>query len=131
MEDASIHLSPDPISPKSTLVFPVILLYPLHAQSDFIKAFPEQDTIPQHLEYIFPLPWDTAHEYSIGSVEFYMETISGGLIKVGRNMSLLGILGGGKVEIVDGVVRANVLLKGKAGKWIEEVKARKGKSQGR
>jgi hypothetical protein len=60
-----------------------------------------------------------------------METISGGLIKVGRNMSLLGILGGGKVEIVDGVVRVNVLLKGKAGKWIEEVKARKGKSQGR
>jgi len=57
-----------------------------------------------------------------------METISGGLIKVGRNMSLLGILGGGKVEIVDGV---NVLLKGKAGKWIEEVKARKGKSRGR
>ncbi len=60
-----------------------------------------------------------------------METISGGLIKVGRNMSLLGILGGRKVEVVDGVVRVNVLLKGKAGKWIEEVKARKGKSQGR
>jgi hypothetical protein len=62
-----------------------------------------------------------------------METISGGLIKAGRNMSLLGILGAGKVEVevVDGVVRVNVLLKGKAGKWIEEVKARKGKSQGR
>lgn len=134
MEDASIHLSPDPLSPQSTLVFPVILLYPLHAQSDFIKAFPEQDTLAQHLEYIFPLPWDTAHEYSIGNVEFYMETVGGGLIKVARNMSLLAVMGAGKaaeVEVVDGVVRVNVLVKGRAGMWIEEVRARRGRSQGR
>lgn len=57
-----------------------------------------------------------------------METINGGLIKVGKNMSLLGILGAKKVEVVDGVVKVNVLLKGKAGKWIEEVKARGGRS---
>ena len=128
MEDAHIHLSPDPVSPTSTLMFPVILLYPLHAQSDFIKAFPETDTIPQHLEYIFPLPWDTKHEYNVGNVEFYMETASGGLIKVGRKMSLLKALEGGKVEVVDGLVRVNVVLKEGAGKWIEEVKVRKGKS---
>ena len=128
LEDAKIHLSPYPISPESALFFPVLLLYPLHAQSDFIKAFSETDTIPQHLEYIFPLPWDTPYEYDVGSVEFYMETITGGLIKVGKNMSLLRVLGGGKVEIVDGLVRINVLLKDKASKWIEEIKARKTKS---
>ena len=128
MEDARIHLSPDAVSPESALVFPVILLYPLHAQSDFIKAFSETDTIPQHLEYIFPLPWDNSHEYTIGNVEFYMETITGGLIKVGKNMSLLRVLSGGKVEVVDGLVKINILLKDKASKWIEEIKARKTQS---
>lgn len=48
------------------------------------------------------------------------------LIKVGRKMTLLEVLGGGKVVVWDGLVRVNVLLKGKAAGWIEEVKKRKG-----
>ena len=127
MEDASIHLSPDPVAPTSVLMFPVVLLYPLHLQSDFIKAFSETDTVPQHLEYIFPLPWDEKGEYSLGTVEFYMETGSGGLIKVGKKVSLGKVLGSPNVEIVDGIVRINVLLKAKAAGWIEEMKARKGR----
>lgn len=125
MEDASIHLSPDPIAPTSTLMFPVVLLYPLHLQSDFVKAFSETDTVPNHLEYIFPLPWDEKHEYTLGSVEFYMETGSGGLIKVGKKVSLGKVLGSDGMEIVDGIVRINVLLKARAAGWIEELKVRK------
>lgn len=49
------------------------------------------------------------------------------LIKVGRKMKLLEILGGAKVVVWDGLVRVNVLLKGKAAGWIEEVKKRKGR----
>lgn len=129
LEDATIQLSPDPLSPASTLVFPLLILYPLDAQSDFIKAVPETDTLPLHLEYIFPLPWDIRGEYHVGNVEFYMETgkEGGGLVKVGPRVSLLEVLGGGKVVVVDGVVRVNVLVKGKAGPWIEEVKARRGR----
>ena len=127
MEDASIHLSPDPIAPTSTLMFPVVLLYPLHLQSDFVKAFSETDTIPNHLEYIFPLPWDEQHEYTLRSVEFYMETGSGGLIKVGKKVSLGEALGSPGVEIVDGIVRINVLPKASAAGWIEDMKLRKGK----
>lgn len=127
LEDASIHLAPDAVSPTSTIHFPVIILYPLHAQSDFIKAFPETDTIAQHLEYIFPLPWDEEHEYELALVEFYMETATGGLVKVGRKMSLLKALSGGDVEVVDGLVTVNVVPKAKAGVWIEERKARKGR----
>ena len=127
MEDASIHLSPDPIAPTSTLMFPVVLLYPLHLQSDFIKAFSETDTVPNHLEYIFPLPWDEKQEYTLGSVEFYMETGSGGLIKVGKKVSLGKVLGSPGVIIVDGIVRINVLLKARAAAWVEDMKIRKGK----
>lgn len=49
------------------------------------------------------------------------------LIKVGRKMPLLEIVGQGRVVVWDGVVKVNVLLKGKAKDWIEEVKKRKGR----
>ncbi len=127
LEDASIHLSPDPLAPTSTLMFPVVLLYPLHLQSDFVKAFSETDTIPNHLEYIFPLPWDEKHEYTLGSVEFYMETSSSGLIKVGKKASLGKVLGSPGVEVVDGIVRINVVLKARVAGWIEEMRVRNGK----
>jgi hypothetical protein len=126
LEDAAIHLSPDPLSPESHLVFPVVLLYPMHAQSDFIKAFAETETLGEHLKYIFPLPWDDKGEYSVGGVECYIESATGGLIKAGKKMSLLKILGGGKVEVVDGLVRVNVLPVGRAREWVEEMKGRRG-----
>ena len=122
MEDASIHLAPDPLSPTSTLMFPVVLLYPLHLQSDFIKAFSETDTVPQHLEYIFPLPFDKGQEYTLANVEYYTETASGGLVKMGRNVSLGKMLGTAGVEVVDGIVRINVVPKNRAKGWIEEMK---------
>lgn len=127
MEDAVIHLSPDPLSPKSNLNFPVVLLYPLHAQSDFIKAFSELDTIPQHLEYIFPLPWDEKQEYTVKGVESYMETSTGGLLKMGKDISLGKMLGQDGIVVVDGVVRVNILSKGQSAGWIETMKARKAK----
>ncbi|KAK2809719.1 hypothetical protein FQN50_003564 [Emmonsiellopsis sp. PD_5] len=128
MEDAVMHLSPDPLAPTSALVFPAVFLYPMDAQSDFIKAFAETESVADHLGYIFPLPWDERGDYRPDSVECFMETVAGGLIKVGKKMSLLRILSGGKVEVVDGLVRINVvpgrLVKG----WVEEMKARRGGS---
>ncbi len=55
MEDARVALTPDPLSPESTLVFSVMFLYPMDAQTDFIKAFSEMDCINDHLEYLLPL----------------------------------------------------------------------------
>ena len=127
MEDAEIHLTPDPLSPKSTLVFPVILLYPMHNQSDFIKVFAEKDPIIDHLTYIMPLPWDDKGEYSVDAVDCYMDTITGGLVKVGKKKSLLEALSDQKTEIVDGLVRIHVVPSKLAPKWIEEVKRKKGR----
>lgn len=127
MEDAAVHLSPDPLSPTSTIMFPVVLLYPLDLQSDFVKAFPETDTVPQHLNYIFPLPWDIRKAYNLPTVDFFMETGSGGLVKVGKNVTLGKVLGSDGVEVVDGIVRINVVPKSRAKVWIEEVRVRKGK----
>ena len=124
LEDATIHLAPDPMSPESSLIFPVVLLYPIHAQSDFIKAFSEVETLGDHLKYIFPSPWDARSEYKVNTVECYMETTTGGLIKAGKKLPLLKILASGKVEVVDGLVKVNVVPSAKAPGWIEEMKKR-------
>ncbi|CAN9424745.1 unnamed protein product [Alternaria sp. RS040] len=127
LEDATVKLE-NSLDPSSTLAVPVILLYPMHSQSDFIKAFSEKEKLDEHLDYIFPLPWDEQHEYTIDNVESYMETAAGGLIKVGKKMSLGKVLGSGKPEIVDGLVTISVVPKDKAAGWIEEFKKRKGKT---
>ena len=126
MEDAAIHLVPDPLSlVNSTLVFPVVVLFPVHLQSDFIKAFGEEQTLAGHLSYLLPLPWDDAREYTVDSVEAYLETTTGGLVKWGKKVPLLKVLSGGKVEVVDGIVRVNVVPKGRSQTWIQDIKARK------
>jgi len=125
MEDAVFRLE-DAGDKDSVLRFPVLLLYPMDAQSDLIKAVGEHDTLLLHLEEVLPLPWDEMGEYRVGDVECYMETATGGLVKVGKKVELGKVLGGGKVEVRDGLVRVNVLPKAKVTGWIEEVKKRRG-----
>ncbi|EME81133.1 uncharacterized protein MYCFIDRAFT_140497 [Pseudocercospora fijiensis CIRAD86] len=128
MEDAKISLA-DANDPCSVLSFPVLFLYPLHAQTDFIKAFQENETLLEHLQYILPVPWDEKQEYSDAQVvECYMETVQGGLIKAGKKLSLMKLLGSGKLEIVDGLVRVYVVPKARASEWIEQFKARRSRS---
>lgn len=126
LQDAVIKLSPDPLSPQSMLEFPVMFLYPLHNQTDLVKAWAEKDAVWQHLSYILPLPWDEKGEYK--DVECYMDTRTGGLIKVGKKLSLLELLTNGKTEIVDGLVRIYVVPAARTREWIEDVKAKKAAS---
>jgi len=125
MEDAVFKLA-NPVDAKSVLSFPVLLLYPTDAQSDLIKAVQERDSLLLHLEEVLPLPWDERGEYRVGDVECYMETATGGLVKVGKKVELGKVLGGGKVEVRDGLVKVNVLPKERVERWIEEVKRRRG-----
>ncbi|KAL2876218.1 HSP70/90 co-chaperone [Colletotrichum sp. CLE4] len=126
MEDARMRLVPDEDDPKSSLSFPAVLLYPLQMESDFVKAWNETECVGDHLGYILPLPWDERGEYaSAGQVECYMETASGGLVKVGKKATLLKILSGGSVEVVDGIVRVYVVPMARAKGWIEEFKVKK------
>ena len=123
LQDAVIRLSPDPLSPTSMLEFPVMFLYPLHNQTDLVKAWAEKDAVWQHLSYILPLPWDQKSEYK--DVECYMDTNTGGLIKIGKKLSLLELLTNGKTEVVDGLVRIYVIPAARTKEWIEDVKAAK------
>ncbi|KAI0425100.1 TPR-like protein [Xylaria sp. FL1042] len=130
MEDAGIKLVPDPDDPASHLCFPTVLLYPAHLESDFIKAFNETDSLADHLTYVFPLPWDRDGAYTLAGVECYMETVAGGLVKFGKKVPLLKALSGGKVEVVDEVVRIFILPKSQASAWVEEFKMKKAAEKG-
>lgn len=125
MEDAKIQLVPDPSDPTSTISFPAVLLYPLHLESDFIKAFNETEPVGHHLSYILPLPWDLKGEYTPNSIECYIETTKGGLLKVGKKAALLKVLVTENVEVVDEVVKIFVVPKAKAPAWIQDFKAKK------
>ncbi|PSR92159.1 hypothetical protein BD289DRAFT_451905 [Coniella lustricola] len=114
------------------LTFPAVLLYPVHYESDFIKAFSEKESLMQHFGYVFPLPWDREGEYSASGVECFMETtVSGGLVRVGKKVALLKVLSMDNVEVVDGVVKIYVVPKAKAEGWVKEFKAAKAKERER
>ncbi|KAK4109596.1 TPR-like protein [Canariomyces notabilis] len=127
MEDARVRLVPDELDPQSTLAFPTMLLYPLALESDFIKGFGEAETLEQHFGYVFPLPWDREGEYETAKVECYMEAAQGGgLVKVGKRVPLLKVLSGGKVEVVDELLRVFVVPRAKADGWVREWKVKRG-----
>ncbi|RPB24086.1 TPR-like protein, partial [Terfezia boudieri ATCC MYA-4762] len=112
---------------ETHLVFPVIVLYPLTAQSDFISTWREDETAEERMGMQVlaePPPWDEKGEYNWKSVEVFMETLTGGLIKVGKKVPLGEVLGGGKVEVVDDLVKLMVVPRGRREAWIEEWKKR-------
>lgn len=130
MGDAKLELVPDPENKTiGTLSFPTVLLYPVHYESDFIKAFNERESLMQHFGYVFPLPWDREGEYSANGVECFMETVSGGLVRVGKKVPLLKVLSMDSVEVVDGVVKIYMVPKAKAEGWVQEFKKAKEKEK--
>jgi hypothetical protein len=109
---------------ESGLTFPVLLIYHLHLQTDMIAAMHETTTVGEQLTEVLrePLPWDEKREYTPRSVECYMETKTGGLVKVGAKVSLMELLSGGKVEVVDGLVKVLVVPKARNAEFIEKWK---------
>ncbi|KAL8957259.1 MAG: hypothetical protein Q9183_006106 [Haloplaca sp. 2 TL-2023] len=134
LEDAIPCLKPDPLDPSSSLYLPVLILYPISGQTDFLKSVAESSTLNDIISTVLsdPPPWDDSGEYTAGNVHCFMQTVSGGLAKVGQKMTLLSVLGteksgpAGKVEVVDGIVRVFVVPKGRVGEWVAEMKKRQG-----
>lgn len=132
MEDARVQMvqDADGTDGDGSLVFPTVLLYPEHLESDFIKAFGEAESLDQHFGYVFPLPWDREGVYAADTVECYMETTTGGLVKVGRKVPLLKVLGSGSVEVVDDLLKIFVVPKAKAAAWVKEFKEKRAAQKG-
>jgi len=69
-------------SDTNELHWPVLLLYEEHDTSEFVIDVNENDTILQHLAYMFPpqvkdyAPWDTEKKYVLDDLEIYFEANS-------------------------------------------------------
>ncbi|KAI9674186.1 MAG: hypothetical protein M1817_002004 [Caeruleum heppii] len=130
----------DPLSPTSTLSIPALILYPLVSQTDFIAALPTNTTLGDHLSYILPPPWNDDPEVGggeygdVGAVRCLMRTGSGGLVQVGKKVSVEGVLDsrgkeeGKVVEVLDGVLQVIVVPRGRVEGWVEEYKRKVGKT---
>ncbi len=75
-----VHFSPkDP----SKLVWPVLLLYPEHGETDLVEAFEEDARFSDHLEVMFgeeveAAPWDADGKYRARDLRVYFEDTRGG-----------------------------------------------------
>jgi hypothetical protein len=111
--------TPPPLD--TPLIFPTFLMYPTHAQSDFITHFHQETSFDDQLAQMFPsspssgqVPfpgWDTKREYYTSNLVVYVETRHRRLLKVGKDLTLREVLAKGFRAPVDGVVKDGVVLK--------------------
>ncbi|KAK6343204.1 hypothetical protein TWF730_010804 [Orbilia blumenaviensis] len=130
-EDAVVQLQ-NPLDPESCLCFPVVILYPLHLQSDFIRSLSENETIYSQLgDILSPLNlpgWDEKREYTYPGVEVLVEKkkydMHGkpSLSRIGPKASLKKVLGEGKLELIDGILTVLVVPKVRLTEFVDSWK---------
>ena len=123
-EDELLSMLPD-VDPSSLptvtithdhhATFPMLVLYPEHAQCDFIESFRDDDTFAQHFARLFaePAPWDTNHKYtSAKRVRLFMVRQEGGaLVEVEMGWRLRDVFGEIISQYQRGLLAVHVLPK--------------------
>lgn len=124
LEDAQIRLE-DPTDYESQLILPAMILYPTIDEMDFIAEVSELTTPNEIVELLMQRPqsWfeDPKHKnFSAKTLECYMETVSGGLIRVGRKAPLNNALMAEKAKapLFDNGLRLYVVPKVDASLWL-------------
>jgi tetratricopeptide (TPR) repeat protein len=97
------------------LLWPVMMMYPEHQESDFIAEFCEGNSFRDQLEVImsFPAPWDQEERYTVDTVSVYFISKNQndvGLIPL--DMTLQELISHEMFCILDGVVSIYVVVKG-------------------
>lgn len=109
---------------QKLLHWPVMLMYPEHQQSDYIKDFCEGHSFEAHLANMFGpadrLPWDVANKYKADDIEVYFETApykgrngeTTDLIKVDPRLSLLEAVKDPRFTVIDFTPAFIIAVKG-------------------
>ena len=124
LEETSVKLQ-DEADYQSQLIFPAIVLYPTIDEFDFVAEIGELSTPTEILEVVLDRPssWfeDPKHKgFTLKNLDCYMETISGGLIKVGKNVAINEALMSTKAKapLFDNAVRLYVVPKPESKAWL-------------
>lgn len=126
LEDAKLRLE-DPADYESQLIFPAVVLYPTTDEFDFIAEISELSTAQELLEMVLDRPqlWfeDPKHKnFNAKSLECYMETVSGGLVKVGKKVAINTALMSDKAKapLFDNSLRLYVVPKQDSPEWLSK-----------
>lgn len=126
LKEAKIRLE-DPKDYQSQLIFPAMILYPTTDEFDFIGEISELSTPLELLEIVLDRPreWfdDAKHkDFHVKKLECFMETGSGGLVKVGKKLEVNNALMSDKPKapLFDNALRLYVVPKTDVAKWTSE-----------
>ncbi|RPD67088.1 40S ribosomal protein S7 [Lentinus tigrinus ALCF2SS1-7] len=126
------HFDPED-STNSSMIFPVLFMYPQYATTDLISHFHEDTPFSAHLSAMFPPnspqpEWDKKGEYVDGNLVVFGWTKRRRLLKIGKKMTLRDVCKAAKakdgepvdgIEMNDGTLSFVVLPKGKEEqKWM-------------
>lgn len=124
LTDAKLSLE-DPEDIESQLIFPAMIMYPTTDEFDFVASVSELTTPWELMELVLQRPqeWfqDPKHEnFTPKKLDAYMETESGGLIKVGKKASLHKALSTEKTKIplFDNALRIYLVPRIDAENWL-------------
>ncbi|KAL7665582.1 Cns1/TTC4 wheel domain-containing protein [[Candida] zeylanoides] len=124
LENAQIRLE-DPLDHESQLIFPAMIVYPTLDEFDFVNEVSELSTPLEILETVLnrPKEWfaNPKHkDFVPRKLECFMETESGGLVKLGKKVAVNEVLMADKpsVPLFDNSLRLYVVPKIEAAAWI-------------
>lgn len=124
LDGAKLSLE-DPEDIESQLIFPAMIMYPTTDEFDFVASISELTTPWELMELVLQRPqeWfeDPKHEnFTPKRLDAYMETESGGLIKVGKKASLHKALSTPqpKIPLFDNALRIYLVPRIDAEKWL-------------
>lgn len=125
LEGAKIRLE-DEVDHELQLIFPAMVLYPTTDEFDYVAEVSELLTPNDILDIVLARPdaWfaEEKHRAFAGrKVDCYMETVSGGLVKVGRKMAVNQALMSDKLKapLFDNGLRMYVVPKVDSEKWLK------------
>lgn len=126
LEDAKIRLENE-MDHESQLILPAMILYPTIDEFDFIAEVSELTTPTEILEIVMDRPqeWFAKPErknFTVKKLQCFMETESGGLVKVGKKSELNSALMNDKAKapLFDNGLRLYMVPKEDTDEWISK-----------
>ncbi|OWB72168.1 hypothetical protein B5S31_g1874 [[Candida] boidinii] len=124
IKETELHLE-DENDIESQLIFPAVIMYPTTDEFDFVAEISELTTPYELMELVLDRPdeyfEDPRHvNFKPKRLEAYMETESGGLIKVGKKVRINSALvsQSPKVPLFDNSLRIYFVPKAESADWI-------------
>ncbi|CCE65497.1 hypothetical protein TPHA_0L01420 [Tetrapisispora phaffii CBS 4417] len=124
LKEAKFSLE-DPMDFESQLIFPAIAMFPTTDEFDFIASVSELTTVGELLDLLMDRPseWfamEKHRNFSSKKLVAYMETLAGGLVKVGKKLSFHEIfkMDTPKIPMFDDAAKIYLVPKVDSDDWL-------------